>query len=284
MADNKVILICVGGLVLNLIGSSIVDILNLSVYLDTIGTIYIAALGGYVPGIVVAFFTNLIKTGFYENQMYYAFVSMVIAILTTYFAREGYYDKLGKVLVFIPVMTFITGTFDSLIENFLNSTSVIQSVNQFTLSYVDNFLNEFLDKGLSILIVFVLFKSTPSKVKEAFKMFGQKQAPISVEMEEKIHEQKYKTSSLPAKLLLIVLFSSLFVSLSISLISYMLFKSGVTDDRIKTVDGINAIILNELNPYMIDEYISLGRSSKEYRDIEERFYGIKNSNPDIKYL
>ena len=284
MTDKKVIPICIGGLILNLVGSSIVSTFNLSVYLDTIGTIYIAALGGYVPGIVVAFLTNLLKTPFYSNQMYYAFVSMLIAILTTFFTRKGYYDKLSTVLLFIPLMTFIAGTFDSLIENLLNSTNVLQSVNQFRLSYVDNFLNEFLDKGLSILIAFVIFKATSSKVKEAFRTFGQQQAPISEEMSHVINEQKYKSSSLPTKLLLIVLFSALFVSLSISVISYMLFKSGVTDDRIKTVDGLNTIILNEINPYMIDEYMSLGRTSKEYREIEERFYGIKNSNPDIKYL
>lgn len=284
MADRKVILICIGGLILNLIGSVIAGVFNLSVYLDTIGTIFIAALGGYVPGIVVAFCTSLIKTPFYTNQMYYAFVGMLVAIMTTFFARRGLYDRLTIVLMFIPVMTLVTGTFDLIIENFLNSTSVLQSVNQLKLNYVDNFLNEFLDKGLSILVAFLLFRSTSWKTREAFRMFGQKQAPISIEMEEKIHKQKYKKSSLPTKLLLIVLFSALFVSLSISTISYLLFRSGVTDDRIKTVDGINTIILNEINPYMVDEYIRLGRNSKEYRDIEDRFYGIKNSNPDIRYI
>lgn len=284
MSDSKFIIICVEGLVLNLIGASIASVFNLSVYLDSIGTIFIAALGGYVPGIVVGFFTNFLRVFFDSQQMYYSSVSLLIAILTTFFARRGYYDKLGKVMTLVPLMAFLTGTFDLLIENFLESSSVFHSVNEFRVNYMGNFFNEFLDKGFSMVVAFVLLRSMSPQIKKEFKTFGQKQAPIPQEMRQSINEQKYRIPSLPTKLLLIVLLSSLLVSFSIAFISYILFRNGVMDDRIKTVDGINAVILNEINPYLIDDYMRLGRASKEYRDIEDKLYAIKNSNFDIKYL
>ncbi len=284
MSVGKLTLICFAGLVLNLIGSSIADHFNLSIYLDTSGTIFIAALGGYVPGITIGFFTNLIKALFESSEMYYCSVSIMIAIFTTFFARKGFFDSFGKVLLLIPFLTFATGTFDLLIEKFLNATSVLQSLNQFQISYKENFLNEFLDKSFSMILSFVLLKLTPPKIKRAFRLAGQRQAPLSDEMKHVIDQQNYLSSSLRTKSLLILLLSSFLVSFSIALISYLLFKNAVIDDRIKTVDGIVTIIISEINPNRVDEYINLGRNAEGYRAIEEKFYSIKNSNTNIKYI
>ena len=284
MSVGKLVLICFAGLVLNLIGSSIANHFNWSIYLDTSGTIFIAALGGYVPGITIGFFTNLIKAVFESSEMYYCSVSILIAIFTTHFARKGFFNSFGKIILLIPALTFTTGTFDLLIEKFLNSTSVLQSLNQFQVSYADNFLNEFLDKSFSMLLAFALLKLTPQKIKSSFRLAGQRQAPLSDEMKHVIDQQNYLSSSLRTKALLILLLSSLLVSFSIAVISYLLFKNAIIDDRIKTVDGIVTVVLSEINPNRVDDYINDGRQSGGYREIEERFYAIKNSNTNIKFI
>ena len=47
----KLAAICAAGMILNIIGVAVTKHFNLSIFLDSIGTIFIAALGGYVPGI-----------------------------------------------------------------------------------------------------------------------------------------------------------------------------------------------------------------------------------------
>ena len=80
MAGQRVILVCFDALVLNLIGSFVAQYFNLNMYLDTAGTIFIAALGGYVPGIAVGFFTNLIISTLDPQQMYFCTINILVAV------------------------------------------------------------------------------------------------------------------------------------------------------------------------------------------------------------
>ena len=134
MSIGKFVLICIASLVLNLSGDFITSSLDLPLYLDTSGTIFIAALGGYAPGIAVGFFTNLCKAFFEPAQMYFCSVNVFVAIFTTFFARRGFFNNIGKLLIIIPSLTFIAGTLDLLIADFLNSTSflkIMQGVRRF---------------------------------------------------------------------------------------------------------------------------------------------------------
>lgn len=284
MSDGKLILICIGGLFLNLFGSLIAEVFDLSIYLDTSGTIFIAALGGYAPGIAVGFFTNLLKAIYDPSQMYFCSVNVFVAIFTTFFARRGFFNNIGKLLIIIPSLTFITGTLDLLIADFLNSTSFLKSVNDFGTDFTENIFTEAFDKSFSVLLAFVLLKFTPAQVEKSFRELGQRQAPLSEEMKRVVSEQSYLSASLRTKTLAILMLSSLFASSSIALISYLLFKDAAVDERIKTVDGMVTVAVSEINPYQVDNYIKFGREAAGYKDIEEKLYAIKNSATDARYL
>ena len=277
MFGEKVILVCIVGLILNLCGAGVAEISGLPVYLDTPGTIFIAALGGYMPGIAVGFFTNRFRAGFDPQQMYFSSISVLVAIFTAFFAKKGFYDKLDKTIFLIPVLALSTGTLDLIIESFLKSASV-ESLMEVKINFAEIFSKELIDKSFSSLLAFALLQLTPPQIKKNFKTFGRRQAS-----DEMIYG-KTNSKSLRTKLLLILILSSFFVSFSIALISYLLFKDAATEDRIKTVDGIVAVVLNEINPNHVDDYMRLGRTSEEYRRIEEELYTIKNSNSNIKFI
>ena len=284
MSAQKVFLVCFNALLLNLVGSFVTHHFNMTIYLDTCGTIFIAALGGYVPGIAVGFFTNLITSIFEPQQMYFCTVNILVAAYAAYFARKGFFKNLGKVMMMILPLALVSSISAFMIYNLLNTTNFFQTVTKFHLNFLTNLVGEFLDKGLSLTVAFVLLKSIPKSTVAAFKLVGKKQAPLTDEMQQAINRKNYLSSSLRTKTLTILMVSSLFVSFSLSFISYLLFRDAAISDRVKTVDSMVAVILNELNPKHIDEYIKLGRSYEEYRDIEEKLYAIKNSNTRIQCI
>ena len=284
MSAQKVFLVCFNALLLNLVGSFVTHHFNMTIYLDTCGTIFIAALGGYVPGIAVGFFTNLITSIFEPQQMYFCTVNILVAAYAAYFARKGFFKNLGKVMMMILPLALVSSISAFMIYNLLNTTNFFQTVTKFHLNFLTNLVGEFLDKGLSLTVAFVLLKSIPKSTVAAFKLVGKRQAPLTDEMQQEINRKNYLSSSLRTKTLTILMVSSLFVSFSLSFISYLLFRDAAISDRVKTVDSMVAVILNELNPNHIDEYIKLGRSYEEYRDIEEKLYAIKNSNTRIQCI
>ena len=281
---RTIILICAAGLLINLVGAALAHVFNLPFYLDTCGTIFIAALGGYVPGIAVGFFTNLLTSTFDPEQMYYCSVNIAVAIITAFFARKGIFDNFYKMLLMIPMLISITGTCDVLIESFLETSDILRTVDEFNYNYVGNFLDEALDKTFSVLMTFVLLKMTPPHVRKSFLALGQRQAPLSEEMKAAVSKQNHLISSLRTKTLALLTLSSLLLSFSIALISYLLYKNSAVDERIKTVDGMLAVAISEINPDQVDNYIKYGRAAGGYIRTEEKLTAIKNSSMDIKYL
>ena len=65
------LILCIAGLLVNYLLAHLATSLKLPLYLDNIGSALAAALGGYIPGIIVGFFTNLINgIGDYTTAYY----------------------------------------------------------------------------------------------------------------------------------------------------------------------------------------------------------------------
>lgn len=284
MSVRKFFAICAVGLLMNLTGALVVKFFNLPVFLDATGTIFIASLGSYMPGIAVGFLTNLIKASYDPIQMYFSSVSILIAIFTTFMARKGYFDSLKKALILIPIMTLFVGTCALIISHILNVSSFSQIINAFNMTLTDKFLNEFFDKAFSVMVAFALLNTISKDIRPEFRLLGQMQAPLSDEMKKAVETENYLSLSLRTKLLLVLMLSAFFISFSIASISYVLFKDGAINDRIKGVESLDAVILNEMDPRHVDDYIKLGRDAQGYNEIEKKLYGIKNSSIDVKYL
>ena len=190
-----------------------------------------------------------------------------------------------KALILVPLTTVLVGGCALLIELFVETMSFLQPVGEFHLNFAENVLYEFLDKTVSIMLAFALVQKVPATIKKSFRLLGQKQAPLSEEMKENVYkENDLLASSLRTKMLLILMLSAFFVSFSIAVISCLLFRSANINDRIRSVDGLVAVVLNELNPARVNEYLKDGRDLKEYRDVETKLYGIKHSSTEIKFL
>ena len=284
--NNQIlVLICVAALIMNLILSSVANSFTLPLYFDTAGTVFIAALGGYIPGIAVGFFTNFFKSFAVSAEMYYCSVNVLVAILTAYALRKGAFKDFKKTLLFIPVLTFIPGILDLTIENFLEASDIVSSTTGVKLAPHEHFLSEFVDKSLSIFIAYGLYKVTPKEIIKGFRLLGQRQAPLSKEMKKIIREQNLlSSSSLRTKVLRILTLSALLLSFSVAFISYLLFRDAIIDEQEKNGAGMVTLLVSELNPARVDDYINKGFGAEGYSDMRNKLYAMKNSNSDVRYV
>ncbi len=266
------ILICVAAVIFNLVASFAARHFDLPLYLDTGGTIFIAMLSGYVPGIVVGFATNFLNSFAEESEMYYCSVSIVVAIYTTFLARRGYFQRLPKTLLAIPALAFITTLCNDFIKNFLFCTGVVQALSEIGTNFATIFLREIADKGLMILLMFAVVKVLPASIKDAFKGLGRKQAPLSAEMHRAVFKRKCPLTSLRTKVLLILMLSSLFIAASIASISYRIFEQAATAVQVKIADGLATIAAGSV------------KGATDFADVEKDLLDIKNSNSDVKSL
>ncbi len=280
-------MICAAGIILNIIGVVIAKEFYLPVYLDSIGTIFISALGGYVPGIAVGFFTNLIGYFFDAEELYYGMVSVLLAVLTAFLAIRGYYEKFPKVLWVIPATVLLTSVNGTIIEDMLSLASSFESLNNLPKiweHFLNHFSTELPDKTLAIAIAFIGLKFVPPDIKENFKWMGKMQAPVSDEMRRAINADNKFIFSLRTKLVFSLMLITLVVAVFISAISYFTYQESIIEDRQRIADGIVSMVVNEINPKRVDEFLEKGYQAEGYKEVERELYKIRASNSDIKFI
>ena len=169
---NYLIGLCAAGLAINYVFAHLATRLQLPLYLDNIGSALAAALGGYLPGIIVGFFTNIINGIGDYTTTYYGSLTVLIAIASAWFANNDFYSfrKPWKLLVVIVVFAFIGGGLGSILTYVLYgfefgvglSAPLARRLhesgvsNQFLAQFSADVLVDLVDKTITVLIVAVV--------------------------------------------------------------------------------------------------------------------------------
>ena len=125
----RAVAFCIACVIINTIGSQVATLLHLPIYLDSWGTVFAAMIGGFVPGIVVGYVTNLFNTIYDSTFMYYGIVSVLIAITTTILAQRGWFQKLSRTLLAILILGVLSGLLSSLVSFLLYGGNVGDSAS-----------------------------------------------------------------------------------------------------------------------------------------------------------
>ena len=84
------IVLSICGIVINLGGAALAEWLELPLFLDTVGTVLAAGLGGFVPGVTVGLLSNVIKALISDPaSIYYGFINVMIAVITAFSVQKG---------------------------------------------------------------------------------------------------------------------------------------------------------------------------------------------------
>ena len=181
--DLKAAGLVIAGILLNLLCANLAKLFQLPFYFDCIGTIAAAVTGGFLPGVLVGFFTNIISYGinFYilgdkeDVTLFYCVVSVLIALVAAAFAQKKYFRMISAKMI-IPILCFILlggglgsviswGLFgDTLGEELASSlagriyTSVIH--NAFWAQLFAGLVVDIPDKIISTVLAFIIYKAS----------------------------------------------------------------------------------------------------------------------------
>ena len=93
------LLLILVGILLNIVPTKIAGAFHLPVFLDSIGTLLSAMLGGIFPAVFVGFFTNLVKSITSDSSslsMYYGVINIFIGLATVFFYNKKFFDHIHK--------------------------------------------------------------------------------------------------------------------------------------------------------------------------------------------
>lgn len=294
------VLLCAVGLLINIAGVWIARKTGVPLYIDNIGSALAAALGGTIPGIIVGFLTNLVNAIGDYTTAYYGSLTVLIAICSTWFEKNGYYTfkKPWRLLVVILVFSLIGGGLGSILTWTLYGFSFGEGISaplahriydagrlsRFWSQFFADMLIDLMDKSVTVLIVAAVLNLLPPALRRNLYFTGWQQAPLSDEKLAEADKKQFRLVSLRSKITLLVAAAMIVIAAVITAISFSQNRSGLIEKQISQARGVARIAAAVIDPDRVDEYLEKGEDAEGYALIRERFRDLAESSENIEYV
>ncbi|MBP0966645.1 MAG: HD domain-containing protein [Oscillospiraceae bacterium] len=288
---------CLAGIAVNLLCSAAAGKLGLPLYLDTVGTVCAAVMGGPLPAVIVGFFTNIFKSFTDSSALYYGVLNVLIAVAASYLARRGELDFRHpmKLLNAAVVFTLIGGGIGTLIPWFLegvtlDSASLAATLydmgvrNEACAQMLSGLLSDFLDKAVTVLLVALIVLVLPQRVRKYVEFSGWMQTPLSREESEAAKKTGSRVMSMRTKILIVLSVALVAVSVGATGISMMMYKKALIRDQKQMVQGVARVAASAVNASKVNSYLAGDYDTEDYSATKDILYSLRNSSPDVEYV
>ena len=285
-------------LLLNIIPSKTALALNLPLFLDSIGTVFAAMLGGNLPAVIVGFCVNAINGISDITTLYYGIISILIGVAAALFQRNGFFKTPGKIVVTIITFSLLGGGLGSVLTYFLFGYDFGEGISapfalavyehlgfsKFFAQLTADIILDVFDKTIVVIAAVALQRVVPQQLKNRIgKLFLFNQDPVRSD-EEKLFEGKLVKRSLIRKVVVMVIVAEILLGALASTTGYILYSQASVNEYIDISKGVSKATSVVVDGDRIDEFLEKGRDAEGYADIEKRLYRIKETFPHVMYL
>ncbi|MBO7386867.1 MAG: cache domain-containing protein, partial [Lachnospiraceae bacterium] len=294
----KPILFCVVALLINLVANRLVNFLEIPLFVDNIGTLLAAALGGYFPGVVVGYLTNVVNMTSDPANVYYAGLSVLIAIAGSFFARKGFFDKYGKAMLTVPVFAIIGGVLGSLLTYNIYGFGIGEGISApfvrqlllkgyfsiFEAQMLSDVVIDIIDKFVTVLIVVTVLKLIPEEKKKSFKLTAWSQRPLTKDEKEEAAGYEQRGLSLRRKITIILAAVMVLVATVTTTICFLLYNNFAIKQYKNVARSTAKLVASSIDADKVDEYLKRGEEVEGYLKTKGQLKDILDSTDDIKYI
>lgn len=291
----ELILVCMIGIAVNLLLSSMSTKLKLPFYLDSVGTIFAAAVGGTLPGVLVGLVTNLLKSISDLPSIYYGTLNVMIAVAVASFTWDR--SKKRILIPLIITLAFIGGVLGSILTWFLFgfagegiSADLARWIydhllsSRFLSQVVADFCIDLGDKAISVVLAFLGLILVPKRIMSDLHIHGWRQKPLSFLELRAINKTSVRQISLRTKLILLVSGAVTVIAVVSISIGYYLFRETTVKDHTEFARGIVKYQKDCIDPDQIEAYLAQGENAPGYKETQEQLRLTFISSENIRFM
>ena len=168
-------------LVLNIVVGQIIGSVGIPLYLDSTGTVLVAALAGPWAGIATGVLSSLVWSAFNPSVLPFAATSAAVGGLAGVAIKHGALKNIATVLLSGAVIGIVVGMLSAPVAAFVYGgtagvgtgavVSLLREMGHSLLQSVtlQSFMSDPLDKALVMLLVWLVLKSLPKRTLAAFR-------------------------------------------------------------------------------------------------------------------
>lgn len=288
------LVLIVACVLLNNLGTRLNGLIGMPLYLDCIGTILAALLGGYIPCIIVGFLSNFVTELTSPDSVYYSVISVFIAIAAVLFVRKLRRIRLLYVIEAVLTFAFLGGVVGAILTwliygmsfgegfavNFAASINRVMPIGYFSSNLLSAFLIDIVDKSIVTVVAILIYKLIPKKFVDNFK----EQNWYYITMFDKSKRKVQKRMTLRMKTTLVVELSTTLVGVAAIVFSIFQYHDSTLDEYKHQAECSAGVIANHIIPEKIETFLKYGKKAEGYTEIEELMQNIKDVSPEIQYI
>ena len=287
-------MLCAACLLINIIAAKTALRFDLPVYLDVIGNLLAAVLGGFIPAMTVGFVTNLINGIADPATTYYSFISLLIGAAAAGFARRKYFDRLVTLPVIVAALALIGGGAGSVLTWYLNgfefgdgissdlamTICAARHLSPFLSQLSADIILDLFDKAISVAVTVVILQLLPVSLKNKFRFLDFHRRG------EEPFLRRLRTGrvSLGDKVICFVTLACLLIAFSITFFSYDQYRKSSVEQQIPLANGVLQVTKNYVDADRINEYLKKGRQAEGYTETYDNLAHLMRSTKYIKYV
>ncbi|SDB11983.1 HD-GYP domain-containing protein [Eubacterium oxidoreducens] len=275
------LLMCLIGLGFNIGGTTAVRTFDLPFYFDCAGTILIAYMGGYVPGIVVGLTTNILKCVEDPASIYYAPISICIALVTAYLYRKGKLKTIRHFILYTCLITVIAivvgGGLSWMVEE--NAGEI------FAGGMVRYCLLELGDKAISVAFVCVMLSLIPEKVRKRFELtLWMQDSSIEQKELERVGQKNRYRHPLGRKIVVSLGVISISIAFICAIACVELYRQFMIDQQSKIGKAVASIAASFVEADDVEKYLDEGDSFQSYKETKEELTKLLKNSNQVSYI
>lgn len=289
------IILIVVGIFMNIGGKLVTVTLGLPIFLDTIGTMLVSFLSGYLPGITVAVLSNFFNMIFSETTIYYNPINILIAVLTVFTSRrikKSWKSHIFYVLLFAFLGGVIGGVISLLVgtvEVTKYNEAIILFLEDKGLSFlaswfVASFLYDLIDKTISYFVVCMFFDLVPNSTYVKFTMTFWHQKPLKRSIIREWENSKKYKSTIKGKVIKVLLPSYFVLAFSSMLIYANLNYRYMLSDKKMEASNLAGIAAGAIDGDSINSYLRDLEQDDSYYETKEQLEFILKEYEDVEIL
>ena len=272
--------------------------LDLPMYLDTIGTITVAVLGGLFPGIFTGVATSVLCGLFNPYSVYYTLISVLVSCVTSWFFSRNRLKNVPGFISYICALAFLGGVLGTVFQWLLlggpqfkavaEASSTIKSVTGMAAIFsamIVNFGLNIVDKGIAAVIAMGVTRLIPEEIKTGMWNSSWKQVPFSKEeIREIIRKSKSKPKSIQRRMSFLIFLAAASLTTVMCWISISLYYENSRQEYTQNAKSAARFAAGVIDADRIGEYMRKGDEAPGYMETRNLLYRIRDNSPGVKYL
>ena len=167
---------------INFVGYLLASSLKLPLYLDTIGTYFVASTCGVVPGLIAGILTSILEGISYPPSMMYAISCASYGIVVGLLAKKGWMKKFGTALltgiivaivgtiISTPITAFLFGGVTETGNSVIGIALQAAGFSLLAASLLSTLATEILDKVIGAIVAFLIIKAVSDRFLSKFPL------------------------------------------------------------------------------------------------------------------